>query len=54
MGLSVVTTPYWLLGGLTLLSLGIVGLYVSRTLVETERRPYAIVRQVHDASGDRR
>jgi putative glycosyltransferase len=41
----------WLLGGLTLLSIGVVGLYVARILVEAKRRPYAIVRQVYDASG---
>jgi len=44
----------WLLGGLMLASLGIVGLYVSRIFVETKRRPYVIVRRVYEASGDRR
>lgn len=38
----------WMLGGLTLFSLGIVAIYLSKVFVETKRRPYAIVRQVYE------
>ncbi len=41
----------WLLGGLNLFCLGIVGIYVSKIFIETKQRPYTIVRDVHE--GDR-
>jgi putative glycosyltransferase len=42
----------WLLGGMTLFSIGIVGIYVAKVFMETKRRPYTIVRAVHESSGD--
>lgn len=38
----------WLLGGLTLFCLGILGVYLSRIFIETKQRPYTIVREVHE------
>lgn len=38
----------WMLGGLMLGSLGIIGIYVSRIFIETKQRPYTIVRQIHE------
>ena len=35
----------WMLGGLTVFSVGLVGLYVSRIFMETKRRPYTVVRR---------
>jgi len=43
----------WLLGGLMLGSLGIIGIYVSRIFIETKQRPYTIVRQIHERPADR-
>lgn len=37
----------WMLGGLTLFSIGLIGLYLSRIFIETKRRPYTIIRQVY-------
>jgi putative glycosyltransferase len=37
----------WLLGGLTILCLGVIAIYLSRIFTETKRRPYTIVRQIH-------
>jgi putative glycosyltransferase len=37
----------WLLGGLTIFSLGIIGIYLSKIFTETKPRPYTIVRSVH-------
>jgi putative glycosyltransferase len=45
----------WLLGGLTLFCLGIIGMYVSKVFVETKQRPYTIIRQTYERpirSGD--
>jgi len=38
----------WLLGGLTLFSLGIIGIYLSKVFLETKQRPYTIVRDIHE------
>jgi putative glycosyltransferase len=37
----------WILGGLSIACIGVVGLYTARIFVETKRRPYAIIRAVH-------
>ena len=37
----------WLLGGLTILCIGIVGIYLSKIFIETKQRPYTIVRSVY-------
>jgi putative glycosyltransferase len=34
-------------GGLTVFSIGVVGLYVSRIFVETKGRPYTLIRKIH-------
>ena len=34
-------------GGLTVFSIGVVGLYVSRIFIETKSRPYTIIRRIH-------
>jgi putative glycosyltransferase len=36
----------WLLGGLTLLCLGILGIYLAKVFTETKQRPYTIIRQI--------
>ena len=34
-------------GGLTVFSIGVVGLYVSRIFIETKGRPYILIRRIH-------
>ena len=41
----------WFLGGLTILCLGVIGLYVAKIFTESKDRPYTIVRQVHGREG---
>jgi putative glycosyltransferase len=43
----------WLLGGLTLFSLGIIGIYLSKVFIETKQRPYSVVRQRFEREGPR-
>jgi putative glycosyltransferase len=40
----------WFLGGLAILFIGVVGLYLSKIFVETKNRPLTIVRAVHQAA----
>ena len=37
----------WMLGGLIILCLGTVGLYISRIFIETKHRPYVIIRKIY-------
>jgi putative glycosyltransferase len=37
----------WFLGGLLILCVGIIGIYVSKIFIETKNRPYTIVRKLH-------
>jgi putative glycosyltransferase len=37
----------WMLGGLSIASIGILGLYIARIFIETKGRPYSIIRRVH-------
>ena len=52
-GISVVGWPslivsIWLLGGLTIFCVGLLGIYLSRVFIETKQRPYTIVRTVYE------
>jgi len=38
----------WFLGGLTIFSVGLVGIYLSRVYSETKDRPYTVIRQLHE------
>jgi len=38
----------WMLGGLMLISIGIIGVYLSRVFIETKQRPYTIVGDIHE------
>lgn len=49
-GWASVIVSVWLLGGLTLFSIGLVGTYVGKTLLETKRRPLFKVRCVYRRS----
>ena len=37
----------WLLGGLIIFFIGVIGIYLSKIFVETKKRPYTIVKQIH-------
>lgn len=40
----------WLLGGLTIFCLGVIGIYLSKMFIEVKQRPYTIVREVYEYS----
>jgi putative glycosyltransferase len=37
----------WLIGGITIFSMGVLGIYLSKIFIEVKRRPYTIVRAVY-------
>jgi len=40
----------WLLGGLAILFIGVIGMYLSKIFLETKQRPLTIVRKVHQSA----
>jgi putative glycosyltransferase len=46
-GFTSLFVSIWFLGGATLLSLGIVGIYLSTVLNEVRRRPYSHIRAIY-------
>ncbi len=46
-GWTSVTVSIWLLGGMVISFIGVIGIYMSKIYSETKQRPYTIVRQVH-------
>jgi putative glycosyltransferase len=44
----------WLLGGLTIFCIGIVGIYLSKVFVEAKQRPYTIIRRLYERAEDAR
>ncbi len=46
-GWSSVIASVWLLGGLVILFVGVVGIYLSKIFSEVKQRPYTIVRKVY-------
>jgi putative glycosyltransferase len=46
-GWTSVMASIWLLGGMIISFIGVIGIYLSKIFSETKRRPYTIVRQVY-------
>lgn len=46
-GWTSVVASIWLLGGVIISFIGIIGVYLSKIFMETKQRPYTIVRQVY-------
>jgi len=47
-GWTSVMASIWLLGGMVISFIGVVGIYLSKIFSETKQRPYTIVRQIHE------
>jgi putative glycosyltransferase len=52
-GWTSVMASIWLLGGMVISFIGVVGIYLSKIFSETKRRPYTIIRQIYASSQDR-
>ena len=46
-GWTSLVASIWLLGGMIICFLGIIGIYLSRIFIETKRRPYTIVKKIY-------
>jgi putative glycosyltransferase len=51
-GYTSLIASVWLLGGMIIAFIGIVGIYLSKIYSETKRRPYTIVRRVYGRSSE--
>ncbi len=51
-GWTSVMASIWLLGGMVISFIGVVGIYLSKVFSETKQRPYTIVRQVYARKQD--
>jgi putative glycosyltransferase len=49
-GWTSVMASIWLLGGMIISFIGVIGIYLSKIFSETKQRPYTIVRQVYAKS----
>jgi putative glycosyltransferase len=48
-GWTSILASIWFLGGMTLLSIGIIGMYIKKILGEVKDRPYTVVRGLYDS-----
>lgn len=46
-GWTSVIASVWLLGGLIISFLGVIGIYLSKMFIETKKRPYSIIKKIH-------
>lgn len=49
-GWTSVMVSIWLLGGMIISFVGLIGIYLSKIYTETKQRPYTIVREIHGQS----
>jgi putative glycosyltransferase len=47
-GWSSLIVSVWLLGGLTIFCLGVMGIYLSKIFIETKKRPYTVIREIYE------
>ena len=40
----------WMIGGITIFCIGIIGIYLSKVFMETKDRPYSVIREIYDRS----
>jgi putative glycosyltransferase len=49
-GWTSVMVSIWLLGGMIISFVGVVGIYLSKVFLETKQRPLTIIREIHGKS----
>lgn len=51
-GWTSIIASIWLLGGMIISFIGVIGIYLSKVFMETKQRPYTIVRQIYGTRTD--
>jgi putative glycosyltransferase len=51
-GWTSLAVSIWMIGGLLMLFLGIIGIYIAKIFIETKQRPNTIVRQIYSTQQD--
>ena len=49
LGWTSLMVSIWLIGGLIILLLGLIGIYISKIFIETKKRPYTIIREIYNS-----
>jgi putative glycosyltransferase len=49
-GWTSVMVSVWLLGGIIISFIGVVGIYLAKIFIETKQRPYTIIKDIYDGS----
>lgn len=52
-GYTSIMVSIWLLGGMIISFVGVIGIYLAKVFSETKQRPYAIIREVHGRAGSK-
>ncbi len=47
-GYTTIVASIWIIGGIIIFCIGIVGIYLSRVFVETKKRPYSIIKKYYE------
>ncbi len=50
-GWASVIASIWFFGGLTIMTLGIIGIYISKIFKEVKLRPYTLIKKIYDEKG---
>lgn len=48
-GWTSILVSIWFLGGITILCIGLIGIYISKIFIETKNRPYTIIKKIHSS-----
>ena len=49
-GWTSVMASIWLMGGIIISFIGIIGIYLSKIFIETKKRPFTIVKKIYNES----
>jgi putative glycosyltransferase len=50
-GWSSLIVSIWLLGGITIFCVGVIGIYLSKIFIEVKQRPYTIIKEIYETKG---
>ena len=48
LGWTSLMASLWLIGGLLIALIGLIGIYLSKVFIETKKRPYTIIKEIYN------